>query len=665
MNNLPKCVCRVNLKPVLRNFRLNRRFSSSDITTPSTVSEQNKIVIPQRIERGPTDILNALSSTVGFDPTASHYKYHDDPFLLPMTILSKKSYAMAQEAGRKAARWIRQENATLFQHKEADPPVQAFFPTMIYTEESQVEATDLQKLIENVDVKDAILVYSLLKKNNVEVSQEVKQSLLELLCFFNHEESLAEEYIEERWFRQGGQVKGRQKKSWKDFELAEQLFHEIDSKQSVHYCALIRGMAKYIQVEKAWALYQETIEKNILLDTNTFNSLIEISSYLKDSYDTKWQLVCELLTAMKNQNLKPNIGTLNAVLQTITSIGGHNNPRNFALKTLSEFKKLGIEPSLASWYYILSIFCRERGPTSHVLQDIMNEIENKEFSIVDPKDTLFFVTAMEVCRNHLHDKDLARRVDSLLHFKDNYNLIGDSNKESAYYRHYLSILCSTETLETFMETYNLLVPNIYIPEAFVMENILKSIDVNCAIDYLPQIWSHMIQFELIGRENLLSLVLQIMLANPPKDPEMVDRFTVIAWDMFTRLEELIAAERRTQANALSGVMLGDILTISCRGKDFEKSEKLFDKINNQQNAIVGEPKLEGLRSFIQLCIDERKPSLAITCLQYCAENGFPETADLGKHIYNSFTLDEVLVGKLKRFVGDDIVKENVSEVKHD
>lgn len=413
MNNLCRSVSKLPAHPAFRIAAGGRFFSTKSVLRQSTSTEPEKIVIPARVERGPTDILNALSGTVGYDPTAPHYKYHDDPYLMPMSNVGKKTFAMAQEAGRKAARWIRQENSKLFRHQEADPPIRAFAPTMIYTEDSQVEETDLRRLIENVQVQDAIMVYNLLKKNSIEVSQELKQSLLELVCFFNHEESLEEEYIEERWFRQGVAEKGRQRKTWKDFELAEQLFHEVEDKRPEHYCALIRGMAKYFQVEKAWALYQETIEKKILLDTTTFNSLLQIASFLKESYDMRWDLVCEVLTTMKNQGLRPNVGSLNAVLQTITTIGGYNHPRSYALKTLAEFKKLGVEPSLASWYYMLAIFCRERGPTSHILHDIMNEIEGKEFKIVDPKDTFFFVTAMDVCRNHLHDKDLAKRVNKL------------------------------------------------------------------------------------------------------------------------------------------------------------------------------------------------------------------------------------------------------------
>lgn len=62
----------------------------------------------------------------------------------------------------------------------------------------------------------------------------------------------------------------------------------------------------------------------------------------------------------------------------------------------------------------------------------MREIENKEHKVRDVKDTLFFVNAMEICRTHLSDKDLAKRLDNLLHFGSNYDLIGDSYKESVY-----------------------------------------------------------------------------------------------------------------------------------------------------------------------------------------------------------------------------------------
>lgn len=59
--------------------------------------------------------MRALSQTVGQDPTAAHFKYHDDPFLIPTSNVGKRTFAMALESGRKSAKWIRQEHSELFQ----------------------------------------------------------------------------------------------------------------------------------------------------------------------------------------------------------------------------------------------------------------------------------------------------------------------------------------------------------------------------------------------------------------------------------------------------------------------------------------------------------------------------------------------------------------------
>ena len=67
-------------------------------------STKSEIVIPPRIERSSTDILSALAGTVGKDLTAPHYRYHDDPFLIPYKVPAKREYAMAKDSGRRAAR---------------------------------------------------------------------------------------------------------------------------------------------------------------------------------------------------------------------------------------------------------------------------------------------------------------------------------------------------------------------------------------------------------------------------------------------------------------------------------------------------------------------------------------------------------------------------------
>lgn len=92
------------------SFRLN-----STVTSAQSSSDSERIVLPKRIKRGPTDVLRALAATVGRDSTAAHYKYHDDPFLIPYSTNDKSGFALAQEAGRKTAQWIKREHGSYFE----------------------------------------------------------------------------------------------------------------------------------------------------------------------------------------------------------------------------------------------------------------------------------------------------------------------------------------------------------------------------------------------------------------------------------------------------------------------------------------------------------------------------------------------------------------------
>lgn len=79
------------------------------------------------------------------------YRYHDDPYLIPLSNFRKRSYALSAEAGRKAAAWIRDEHAELFTTRvwdpptkiktpyfNADPKIEAFAPKPIYNDASKV-----------------------------------------------------------------------------------------------------------------------------------------------------------------------------------------------------------------------------------------------------------------------------------------------------------------------------------------------------------------------------------------------------------------------------------------------------------------------------------------------------------------------------------------------
>lgn len=544
-----------------------------------------------------------------------------------------------------------------------DPPIEAFIPTKVYTEESEVAVKDLKDLIADAEVSDAVLVYRLLQKNKIEVPADLKQSFFELICFYNSEDPLDEDLVEERWFRQAVKIKERQRKTWKDFDLAEQIFSEIEPKDSRAFSTIIRGMAKFYQVEKAFGFFNDATAHNIQLDVETFNSILNVSHFLKEAADLRWDLVQEILKTMSTTKVDPNLGTLNACLNCISTMGGWQ-PKEYAVKILSEFKAIGVEPSLATWFYILQIFCRERGPVSHVLVDILNQIEGKEFEIRDLRDTNFFNKAMDVCRNHLHDKGLAKRVNALLHVGDNYNLIGDSFKESVYYRNYFALLVSTEPLELFMETYHMLVPNVYIPEPAVMEEILNAVESSGAIELVPLLWSHIVLFDQNTRESLLMMLTRIMIQNPPnpsfpQQEKLLEKFGSIAYDIFKRIEE--KNDTRSNPVVWTGKLLGDIITLLCKVEDIEKAGEVFDKLANNQQKILGEPEIQPLLQFTELCVAKKLPSLAINCLQYSTDIGFPESKNIAKTIWKGFTLDEHHQKRVAYLVGMEIIQEAEDE----
>ena len=63
---------------------------------------------------------------------------------------------------------------------------------------------------------------------------------------------------------------------------------------------------------------------------------------------------------MAQNNVKPNVSTLNAVLEALFFMFTWRPCMNISLKVIKEFEELGIEPSLASYYYLLRIWGRAR-----------------------------------------------------------------------------------------------------------------------------------------------------------------------------------------------------------------------------------------------------------------------------------------------------------------
>lgn len=500
----------------------------------SSVSSLPEIQVPLRKERGPTDILQALERTINRDPKAPHYKFHDDPYLIPYSNSSKRTFALAQEAGKKAAMWIREKHSDLFQHREADPVIKAFLPKAVYTNKEDVSESILKELIKEAHVTDARNVYQLL---NGDVSIETKQSLLELLCYYNNSKPESEEWSENRWF------KAYQKNSsWVSCPDTEALFSFLKEQDKLTaakaYNAMICGTSKFMNVDRAWALFNEADTNKIPLSIRAYNSIIGLIPNLKESFHDRRSLLDEMLQQIKNVNIQPDIETFNNSLKVASYFLNQTAALNLCRSIFVEFAHIGIEPSLTSYNYVLKIFYKNKETKSLILREILNEIEGKNFVPQDKNDSAFFVTAMEIAANVLEDPELGNKIQQLLLTGDNYNLIGSNFRESIYYRHYMTLQLRNRSIDDFMTScYELLVPHIYVPDRDVMEALLSAVEANdpkISTPFLPQLWTHIVQFNLLERKDIVAQALNLMRVHckPEIDSPLNKIFAEAGWTVW-------------------------------------------------------------------------------------------------------------------------------------
>lgn len=620
---------------------------------------------PPRIPRGPTDILQALAATVGNDPTAAHYKYHDDPYLTPLSNYRKRAYALSAEAGRKAAVWIRDEHAEWFTtrvwdpplkivtpHFNADPKIPAYAPKPIYNDESKVTIEDLKHTINNGLVEDSIKVYQLLGGSE-NISEELKLSLLQLLCFYNEKEPESLEWTEERWF--AAVNKEKHSVTWKLGGLSEQIFNSLEPKTPDAYCSIIQGMAKYYQAERAHQLEQEASEKGITLSTSTYNMILASIGFLYEGTALRVEQLESKLRHMVDQGVSPNSGTLTACLKSLSAWGSSRILQDKALQLIADFKSMGIQPGLAAYHYVLCIFCKERGPRVDILTSILRDLESRpSLKAEHPTDTQFFITAMAICNNHLEDMTLAEKVHSILMKGDNYKLVGDAYKESIYYRHLVTVACKRAPLEKTLQLLDELVPNVYVPEPSVMEKIIDTLEVGGVGDRLAQAWSQLVVFGLARRTSLVEKVLSAMCnCYQFQDAEVKQKMRAAALDVLKYVkeseEELEFKDIRSPPNRLSASALCNVIDLC--SSDAEGSDECWSMIKDALQRLhsgeaTGAPTTPGtLATVATRAASVGQNSVASAAVAYLAEYGFEEASTASVEVLSTIlnrSQDEVL-----------------------
>lgn len=549
------------------------------------------------------------------------------------------------------------------QSEEAQPIIGAFIPKQKFDENSDLTSADLQSLIDRLEVTESIRMYELLQLKGIEIPADLKQNLLELVCYFNHTDPLPLDSFEERaknmFFDKRKQDAGPNK--WIN-GFGDQLFDSIQPTTPAAYNTMIRAMAKHGVHFRAIELFRKAESENVSLDCATYNSYISCIRESSQSFQRRWSEILDVLNKMKQQSLTPTAHTLHAIVSTLS--GGHAvQIRQHVETILAEFDRLGIRPMLATYALLLDLYASM--PTQlNAIEQILVEIEKTpELQIQTMDDMKFFPKAMEVLRFRIKDSLVfVKRINDLVRYGNNVKLLGDSSMQQVYYRHLLCAYLRQESWPEFFKVYDDIVPIVYSMEPATADEILSKINVTGAIHYIPILWRDMQIAEITKRGAVTEALLRLMLFNKPSDEieqqqGLDEQFANIATTIFNDMIEQMES-RGHQDSMLNASSVSAILVLQLRGNHFVEARKVFQKCMDRdtQRKLLSPLSEMGIMEFLDACIENKYGQTAIQCIEYGISNNMISINKYAAKLINSDILTPADVKIVKDMVGHEALK---------
>ncbi|XP_023598107.1 small ribosomal subunit protein mS39 isoform X3 [Trichechus manatus latirostris] len=481
------------------------RFYSGSAAIPEVegadVTSVEEVIIPRKKTWDKVAVLQALASTVNRDPTAAPYAFQDDPYLIPASVMESRSFLLAKKSGETAAKFVINSHPKYFQRDIAEPHIPCLMPEYFEPQIDDISEAALKERIKLKKVKASVDMFDQLLQAGTAVSLETTNGLLDLLCYYGDQEPPADYHFQqtekskeleeatEEENEKSGKSGHQHGSTWRGKNNVERIFALMPEKNARSYCTVIRGMVKHRANEQALNLYTELLNNRLTADVYTFNALIEATALTgNDKFEEKWNKIQELLKHMVAQKVKPNLQTFNTILKCLRRF--HIIGRVPALHTLREMKAIGIEPSLATYHYLIQLFYPTESSSkmsSLIIYDIMNELTGKKFSAKDLEDDMFFQSAMRVCSS-LRDLELAYQVHDLLNTGDNRTFLGPAQRRHFYYYKFFNLLCLMEQIDVTLKWYKDLIPSVFFPRSQTLIDLLQALDVANRLEMIPQIW---------------------------------------------------------------------------------------------------------------------------------------------------------------------------------
>ncbi|KAJ8317091.1 hypothetical protein KUTeg_004995 [Tegillarca granosa] len=585
----------------------------------------DQIEIPKKIERSPTAILEALSATVGKDYTSSFYYFVDDPWCYPKSRMSRTIMTEALQSGKDAAHFIIKKYKENFEFNDTHPRIEAFDPQLDELELAETSQLALLECIKKKKVEDAINMHKNCMERDIEVSEDTNLRLLDLLTLYNSENSQSKETPKDVVLNNYPDRLGHPhytKAGWRKEGYAEKLFMIMTEKNQLSpraYNMMLKGRAKYGDRQRAMELYNTMKQTNIPVEIEAYNLMV----YVAFNYPRNYQVekVMDILRDMKTQGVVPNQGTFNTYLKALLDYMTlkKDNPTADMLKTLKEMKICGVEPSLATWYYVYKI---GTGSTSFVkkskmfcldlARQIIDSMEGKIYTPTAPEDYLLYHYLAQEVRNFL-DVDVTYKLHKSLHTGNNYRFLNTFKKELLYHLNYMDVVKLFEPIDTVVKKNNEMTPVVIPPSA---SSFLQYLDMNLTTDAgyknLPLLWQDMIYCK-ITTMTLVEFYLSFM-SRKKHYPELEEKIVEIARDLYQELTKK-EESRKYFGVSLKGAIIDHLIMIFVNADLINEAWEVATVVS---------------RHLFTLAIKEKDFNKAMICLQYLSNAG-----DFGKDVFQS------------------------------
>ncbi|KAK5967684.1 Protein PTCD3 mitochondrial [Trichostrongylus colubriformis] len=452
-------------------LRVRSRLSTTLFRQLSTETAHEaqapKVVIPPAIKRGPTDMLRALSETVGVDPTAPHFAFIDDPAMIPTTAANKRTYYMAKEMGKRAARQLAEEWPTLFALDRDDPYLPAFRPQKP-ADPLQVAPTEenVLSMIEKREVEDAVRLYERIRADDIDVSQEVQTELFKLVTYYNGKNVPFSEWEEWHGMRAFGE---NEPNKWTPAGLADLLFEVLPHSPEI-VSIYIAGLIKFAtpeSIEKAKELH-EGFSSTGILRREAYDALISVAN---------WKDAKGLFKEMSVKKVKPDTSTWNALLSSASQLNVLPERLSAFENVIGEMLAVGVQPSLETYRNVVNSIAESVPRTDSKdaekktntilsvgiswLSEMLSDMEARStLELRSTKDHLFFLDAMGMAYQAAN-MDIAERLVRLYENPANNVKLPALPTEGIFYTRYLLLFIEkTSSMEEIEKKYKELVPRL-------------------------------------------------------------------------------------------------------------------------------------------------------------------------------------------------------------